>query len=238
MVIVSPHLDDAVFACANLLAAHPGSTVITVFAGCPSEDAPLPDWDARCGFQSPQEAVMARREEDRTALSILGARPVWLDFLDSQYNQSPMPQEVSRALLHALSDIDVKSVVLPIGLFHSDHLVVHDAAMSALCGLDVGDVNLHLYEDVPYRAIQGLLQQRLNMLVTQGVVATPSSLPSAQDPTIKARAVAAYASQLSGLGAKSLADLVRPERLWDLARPGTWKLGTRLALTGENEYAI
>ena len=35
VVIVSPHLDDAVLGCANFMAAHRGATVVTVFAGNP-----------------------------------------------------------------------------------------------------------------------------------------------------------------------------------------------------------
>ena len=33
VVIVSPHLDDAVLGCGNFMAAHPGAVVVTVFAG-------------------------------------------------------------------------------------------------------------------------------------------------------------------------------------------------------------
>src|SRR3954454_6063438 len=36
IVIVSPHLDDSVLRCSYLMAAHPGVTVITVFAGRPA----------------------------------------------------------------------------------------------------------------------------------------------------------------------------------------------------------
>ncbi|MCV5262168.1 PIG-L family deacetylase, partial [Escherichia coli] len=76
-LVISPHLDDGVFGCGQLLAAHPGSTVLTVFAGVP-EAAPAPEWDRRCGFTSAQAAMAARREEDRRALTRLAARPLWL----------------------------------------------------------------------------------------------------------------------------------------------------------------
>jgi LmbE family N-acetylglucosaminyl deacetylase len=81
-VIVSPHLDDAVFGCGSLIAAHPGATVVTVFAGVPPHGAAASDWDhRRCGFASATRAVTRRREEDRVALSLLEARPAWRDFL-------------------------------------------------------------------------------------------------------------------------------------------------------------
>ena len=31
LAVISPHLDDGVFACGEMLAAHPGSVVVTVF---------------------------------------------------------------------------------------------------------------------------------------------------------------------------------------------------------------
>ena len=81
-LVISPHLDDAVFSCGRLLAAAPGSIVVTVFAGIPPRDTPAPPWDRRAGFDRADEAMHARRDEDRRALARLDARPVWLDFLD------------------------------------------------------------------------------------------------------------------------------------------------------------
>jgi len=52
VAVISPHLDDAVFACGELLAARPGSVVITVLAGRPPRDLPLTPWDAASGFHA------------------------------------------------------------------------------------------------------------------------------------------------------------------------------------------
>ena len=227
MVIISPHLDDAVFSCGHLLAMHPGSTVVTVFAGFPAEDAELPEWDAHCGFQSPQEAVMARREEDRRGLGLLEARPVWLNFLDSQYGTHVHSQDVSRALMHTLSDLGAKELVVPMGLFHADHILVHDAAMAAVSDMQTVP-SVSLYEDVPYRSHKGLLQQRLCSLATQGMVSTPRCVESTPSSVkLKTAALAFYASQLKALGPRSHADLHRPERLWQTELPvskSSWRL--------------
>jgi LmbE family N-acetylglucosaminyl deacetylase len=47
ILVISPHLDDAVLGASHLLHSHEGSTVITVFAGRPAEypTEPTP-WDA------------------------------------------------------------------------------------------------------------------------------------------------------------------------------------------------
>src|SRR4051812_33085440 len=98
MVVISPHLDDAVFSCGEWLAGHPGATVVTVFAGVPTVGDRLTEWDARCGFGSAAEAVMVRRDEDRRAQALVEADAVWLDFTDSQYGESPDDSSVVAAL--------------------------------------------------------------------------------------------------------------------------------------------
>lgn len=224
MVILSPHLDDAVFSCGHLLATHPGSTVVTVFAGYPADEKVLTEWDERCGFSSSQEAVLSRRDEDRQALSLLSARPVWLDFLDSQYGHSPCPRQLASTLLQTLVDLDPYELALPLGMFHSDHLLVHDAAVDLLGELP-GLSHVYLYEDVPYRSQPGLLQQRLSALAAQGLLATPQGEELLQPSQRKAAAVAAYASQIRALGPRSQADLRRPERLWLLEKPAASTTG-------------
>jgi LmbE family N-acetylglucosaminyl deacetylase len=216
MVIISPHLDDAVFSCGQLMATHPGASVVTVFAGIPSKDAPLPPWDERCGFTSAHEAVKKRREEDKRAMAVLTARPLWLDFLDSQYERTPTVADLAQALSLALRPLDTSRVLLPLGLFHSDHLLTHAAALEAL-RLMGGRRRVHLYEDLPYRDREGLLQQRLSQLGGQGMVLTPVDEYMPSRHGLKDRAVAAYGSQLRALGDSVRSALGRAERIWEQA---------------------
>lgn len=245
LLVVSPHLDDAVFSCGALLAAHPGSTVITVMAGVPAATAPLADWDARCGFSSGTQAMQARRAEDAAALDTLQAHPVWLDALDSQYGPSPDADDVAGRLMDRLADtLAPRSeagprppalLLYPLGLFHSDHRLTHEATRRALTAWRAGDVGgvavtALAYEDVPYRRLPGLLQQRLVELAREGVQATPAGADPALNGTLngmnatsdaaqalKRRAAARYASQVPGIGPHGAADLQAAERLWSLA---------------------
>jgi LmbE family N-acetylglucosaminyl deacetylase len=61
VVVVSPHLDDAVLSC---FAALGGSTLVNVFDGVPDASSPLQGWDRMCGFASPVDAALARLQED------------------------------------------------------------------------------------------------------------------------------------------------------------------------------
>ena len=90
-VYLSPHLDDAALSCGGRIwqQAQAGAqvAVVTVFAGAPEPGHSLsPFADAvheRWGH--PSEAVLARREEDRQALSILGAKAVHWPTMDCIY---------------------------------------------------------------------------------------------------------------------------------------------------------
>ncbi len=219
IVVVSPHLDDAVLSCGQLLAARPGSTVVTVFAGTPDAAQECPGWDARCGFASAAAAMAARREEDSSALALLHARPLWLDFLDSQYGQTPSTDELCATLQQVLRELAPRPVLIPLGLFHSDHLLVHRACAAAL--RVPSGMPLLVYEDVPYRSIDDLLQQRFEALREAGAVPMPAffGVPRGHE-ALKARAVQAYASQLQGLGSRSQTDAAQPERYWRLDFPG------------------
>lgn len=226
VVVISPHLDDGVFGCGRWLAMHPGTTVVTVFAGTPRDAGRCTEWDAQCGFESAEQALAVRREEDRRALAMLGARPRWLAFADSQYGETPTLAALADALAEMLRAQRPSTVLYPLGLFHSDHRLVHEACRRALGAS--GGVEALAYEDALYRGMRGVLQQRLAALAAEGWVATPVELDTSAstasrapvDPArataLKARAVAAYASQLRAFGPGGTRDLERPERGWRL----------------------
>lgn len=211
-LLVSPHLDDAVFGCGQWLGAHPGTRVVTVFTGLPADGGMRTDWDTRCGFASAREAVLARREEDRAALALLGGEPCWLDFGDSQYGVTPTVEAVAGALSPLLErQGEDDAFVFPLGLFHSDHRLVHEACMAAWRRHPRPAL---LYEDALYRAMPGLLQQRLAELLRLGLQLTPAKEKPVEAAATKARAVQCYASQLRAFGPDGYDDTARPERRW------------------------
>jgi LmbE family N-acetylglucosaminyl deacetylase len=217
IMVFSPHLDDAVFSCGEMLAAAGGAVVVTAFAGTPQDAEMRTEWDIACGFASARDAVEKRREEDRAALAELHATPVWLDFCDSQYRQTPEPAQLAAALMQTVRQYDPHTLLMPAGLFHSDHVLLHRAAL--LVRRDAMQRRWLMYEDVPYRRIEGLLQQRLSALIGAGVAATPIVLPHRECMLAKRAAARRYASQLQGLampGKPGHADLDAPERYWRL----------------------
>jgi LmbE family N-acetylglucosaminyl deacetylase len=221
VAVLSPHLDDAVFSCGDLIAASGEAVVATVCAGMPPSAEKLTEWDAVCGFGSARHAITKRREEDRAALSALGAAPEWLAFCDAQYGEPVDRAQLRSTIVELLERSAAATVVVPLGLFHDDHLTAAGVALSLL--RQFPDRHWIAYEDVPYRRIQGLVQRRLAALLQDRIVATPSRSPEPCSP-LKRSAVLCYESQLRGLaspGRLGHLDALAPERYWALSIDGT-----------------
>jgi LmbE family N-acetylglucosaminyl deacetylase len=221
-LVVSPHFDDAVFSCGAMLAAHPGAVVYTVFSGCPAADVTT-QWDLRCGFDNATRAMQARSLEDDRALDILAAVPERGDFLDAQYvpfvplAHAPTQEAIAQALDHALRLHGARTLVIPLGLVHPDHELVHRACA------DVWRAHPELtclaYEDAIHRRRAGRLQMRMADLVSCGIVATPAFTHWRSDPAHQAAkrdAVKAYPSQLKAFGPDGYDDVFCSERCWKL----------------------
>jgi len=215
LLVVSPHCDDAVFACGSLLAAHPGSIVVTVFAGGPPPGRPLTEWDRTSGFQPGDDVMAHRRDEDRRALSLLSARPLWLEFQDRQYGESPACHDISRALHRVIETLHPHAIFVPWGLFHSDHVLASDAALALRRRFS--DRPWFLYEDAIYRRIPGLLSERIALLKPTGLHARRAGIGLTDHQARKAEAVSCYRSQLRALispGRPGHQDLFEAERFW------------------------
>ena len=233
IIVISPHLDDAVFSCGNLIAACDDAMVVTVFAGEPAPALGAPEWDLAAGFSSGAQAVRARRQEDGRALRLLGAEPVWLDFLDGQYGERRNAVDIAVRLGSLLSLQKRATIVAPMGVYHPDHVLVNAACMllreavavdhSALAVADdeapaPAPQQWLFYEDAIHRRMPGALQSRLAGWWQEGLIVAPVHLPLShpQYQSRKAQAVEAYESQLRLFNAEQLADISVPERYWTL----------------------
>lgn len=220
MLVISPHCDDAVFACGERLCTHPGSVVVTVFAADPPLGQPATPWDRDCGFAPGDDVMALRRAEDRRAFARLGARGVWLPFRDRQYGASPPADDIAAALDALVAREVPDEVCFPLGLFHSDHVLASDAAVQVAARHP--RIAWLAYEDALYRGIDGAVPARLAALRERGL--TLRRIESPSDAVARARkraAVACYRSQLRGLHTPSRPghrDALAPEAAWRLDR--------------------
>jgi LmbE family N-acetylglucosaminyl deacetylase len=242
-LVVSPHLDDAVFSCAALVERREPLDILTVCAGAP--DPPLQGWwDAECGFAGSAESVPARLREDDAAFAGTPHRREHLGLLELQYQARRTPadrEQLVDAVRTWVAANPAGSVAIPAGAGcsrrltarwrrrllrrrcsppqHPDHLFVRDTVLDV-----VGEATPLLYEEVPYlwgepadaeaeRAAQGR-GRRIERLIV-GI-----------DRVRKAERIAAYASQIPHISPRHgrLDDpgtLPPEERYWFLRRSST-----------------
>jgi LmbE family N-acetylglucosaminyl deacetylase len=246
VLVVSPHLDDAVLsAFAFLQRRH--TTVLTVFTGSPRPDE-ASDWDRGLGHDDAVEIMRIRLAEDERAFASLPVDTIRMALLENGYRSAPMPQhdidamrEAVRAWIEAAQGRGV--VLVPAGagavdnfvyrrrwnttapllrvpgggLPHPDHLAVRDEVIDEAL---TNGARVVLYEELPYRWTGRGDRAVERVAARVGCTATRFQVDVDQDA--KAAGVTCYASQLPGLFRPWVHDVraVMPsyERFWTLER--------------------
>ena len=202
--------------------AHPGATVITMFAASPAEYTnPLNEWDTECGFQPGDDTMAVRRDEDVRALAAVGATPKWLGFCQNSHvaraDPIAIPPGAVDALVAAIEAVAPTTIVAPLGLAHPDHQACHATALAASARLT--RTPWLWYSDLPYAYIPGILAARFGSLHKAQRTPMPACPPVSFDFDAKWRAFNEYATQVPGLDAQ-------------------WRLRDRLQRAGESYWLI
>jgi LmbE family N-acetylglucosaminyl deacetylase len=203
IVVVSPHLDDAIMSLGATIASsvRSGATVevLTVFGYGPVSSTPAGPWDTKSGFGTEAEACRTRRDEDDKACRILGATPRWLDFGAEPYERRGSPDEILAAVKAIVAGADC--VLLPgFPLAHPDHAELSRLLLGANLSGHIG-----LYAEQPYlfyernRLPQVMRAPAIDDLLTETPEWTRQRVGRAER-RMKIRAVRSYRSQLYQLG--------------------------------------
>lgn len=224
LLVLSPHLDDAVLSIGGSLHqwAREGQRVLvaTQFAGdAPPKVSPFAlELHRLWGFGSSSEVMSARRREDLEALSFLGVEARHGELQDAVYRRSAdggwshpdlaalrrseTDDPMSRPVLDQLEALPPAGRVLaPLGAgAHIDHQLVHRAAQRLFAD------RLCFYEDFPYAE---RLKARL-LAVAGRRFAKQRNRLSREAVAAKIEACSFYASQLiGGLAGDGLAQAQR-----------------------------
>jgi hypothetical protein len=135
-VVLSPHLDDAVWASFSLLIGPEPLVVATAFAGIPSGTG---WWDERCGITDSAAHMRDRMAEDAAVLASLGREAVHLPLLDGQYREGD-DLDAGEIVAELAGTVPVaRRVYAWAGIGeHPDHLLVRDAGLElARAGMPV-----------------------------------------------------------------------------------------------------
>lgn len=220
VIVISPHLDDGVLSCAQLIDVSSDVTVVTVLAGAPNE--------LHTGYNSKStgepfapDAIKKRRGEDADAMSLLSSKFEWLDFLDGDYvNERPRVDDdhaMRDEIIRVLREERPASVISPLGLYHEDHVLVSDVCIDIA---RKGGFEWYLYMDMPYGlAIPRTVSQRL--AIVEKRVDLESREPFSGNISIKRQAMKCYVSQYGPTKRSHRrgfrAAMRAPERYWRVA---------------------
>jgi LmbE family N-acetylglucosaminyl deacetylase len=204
LVVISPHLDDAVLSLGAFIAKAGRSarcaTVLTVFAGDPDSRAPAGGWDRRAGFATEGEAATTRRLEDRQACRLLRADPSWLPFSEADYRGTLDGDAVWAAVADRLSAAAPEDVLVPgFPLTNPDHEWISRLFVERKPPCR----RLGLYAEQPYRfSARHERPGPMTVAAWERGVRTEWARVGRdpRDVWSKRRAILAYRSQLSLLG--------------------------------------
>jgi LmbE family N-acetylglucosaminyl deacetylase len=220
IVVVSPHLDDAVMSLgatiAGAVAAGATVEILTVFGYRPGSPAPAGPWDSRSGYRTEGEAALHRRREDAEACRILGAEQRVMSFGAEPYERGAEPGQIRAAVVAAVAGADC--VLMPgFPLVHPDHDELTQLLLGAGLPCRVG-----LYAEQPY-----LFYERKTLRPEMRAATLDESLTGRlhwlrlgmgrSERRLKMRAIRCYRSQLRPLG---LSRIGLYWLLWHEARRG------------------
>jgi LmbE family N-acetylglucosaminyl deacetylase len=221
VVVLSPHLDDAVLSAWSVLRGPAELQVVNVCTGLPANGL-LSPWDRLTGATDSRSRMHERVREDRVALARAGRTATSLDFPESLYRRGPLDNDALREAL-AGKIAGAAQVWAPAGIGgHDDHLQIRDAALELARS---GGIPVTLYADLPYAVRYGwpgwvTAEDDDPHLVVEAwwqrflpadldLSAAKHSL-SARAARRKLHALAAYRTQLPGLNGGPLELLTRP----------------------------
>lgn len=235
MLILSPHLDDGVLSCGQVMAGREDCVVATVFAGCPDPGVVSTTFDWDSGWKTASAAHDGRRGEDDRAVELLRATPVRFDFLDNQYRELGLRNHtvsgdglegaVAAAIVAVAGPMALAlgghlTVLGPLGLAHPDHHIVRRAVETAVRRVGFDRCELWCYEDLPARVLwPETVPDALAWWRGMGWDPVLGFLGTG-DPVIKEAAVRCYRSQITfpEFGGDLLHNVLVPERIYRMWR--------------------
>jgi hypothetical protein len=152
VLLLSPHLDDAVLDCWSVLTSSAAVRVVNVFARVPAAGS-VTYYERLAGARDSAEHVRRRLAEDGEALALASRSGVSLGFL-ARSHRGGRPEPSFRVLDSALAPHGPTSMVLApaaLGAAHPDHELLRAYALA----LARQGVPVRLYADLPYCAVYG-----------------------------------------------------------------------------------
>lgn len=118
VLVVAPHLDDALLSAFALATSGTSTSVLTVFDGEPERPV-VTSWDLVCSLRDSAEAMALRRAENDEAMRRSGCAHHSLGLIDQQYLDGPRPaaeaDKIREAVRSWLNEVGNGIVAVPAG---------------------------------------------------------------------------------------------------------------------------
>ena len=200
-LLLSPHLDDAVFSCWSVLTGGDDVRVANVFAAAPPAGFVSP-WDEWCGAPDSATLMRTRTDEDRAALARAGHVASYLPLLEEQYaTRRSTLGEIDAAVVSVAPTASVVYAPAALGVPHPDHRLVREYAGV----LAAGGLPVVLYADLPYAVRSG----GWPAWVAEGAGARPRLHPFWAPALVAARGAEVKAVVLSDDAARAKIEAMR-----------------------------
>ncbi len=198
-IVLSPHIDDAVFSCWHALV--PSETqVYNIFAEIPPADTTTL-WDRLCGMPDSRQMMHNRRQENDLIFNNLRVPVQYLPFLDGQYRRDKLnPADIASEIIGRSTGRP--SFLAPLAgstvWRHKDHVLVRSAAILLI----KQGYKVTFFPDIPYMYMPAIMQpkhldrlaERMSKLLGIGLKAEVIRLDR-QQILAKTRAMKAYGTQ-------------------------------------------
>ncbi len=160
IIILSPHLDDAVLSLGGFMATRKHQLLIATFFTHRPAKIVHTYWDRISGFSNSDKAMFSRIKENRKALAYFNAIIKNYDYPDFQYRKEnqdeKMKNEIIKSIQFLINTYKKRELFLygP-GIFglkitHPDHKIVHDAFIDIYKINKNTNIHFFIYEDFPY----------------------------------------------------------------------------------------
>lgn len=226
-IYLSPHLDDAALSCGGSIALQQKNNervlVVTLCTAAPSSvtafSALAKEFHSQWSL-SPDQVVSTRLQEEHLAMEHLDVDYYWANFLDAIYRyptayhsrdtlfnepaiDDPLSSPLEELIQTLMDRIPQATLYFPLGIgSHVDHLLTYAIAAHQ------NDSKILFYEDFPYVAVPGALEQRRTKLDSRMISAMVTI-----DTVIETKlaAINAYTSQMNELfgGSDTMRQTVR-----------------------------
>ena len=214
-IILSPHLDDAVFDCWELL-TNPDTVTLNIFSKIPPEGTSA-WWDRICGQPDSKKMMETRYIENQKAVALSGNsnKQLFLNILDKQYRTKKIHLSVDR-LTDSIEKISSKENIFFVPLAASKLFRHADHVLTRLIGLELlkRGYRVAFFPDYPYmRTTHSLSSRHLKQISRTGEKILGIKLEvrvkklSPRNIRLKRQALKTYKSQYRAINIQTLGSL-------------------------------